>query len=1289
MTRRRKLLLLGALAALLVGTYAWWRLPHWTATVLQARLSIFFGRTVTVGDVRFHYGPFRIEIAQLTVGGPTADAPPFIDLPRAWITPSLSTMLEPHLVLSELLLERPSIRIRAFRQGGDDIPRTGGGPGGGLTLQVQHLAIRDGEFDLNHERVPLTLELPDFLGQLEGRAGGVLAGRIEFGPGRLRFSEHPRLPVKTRLDLVIDGPHINVREAHILARGTDLVYTGDLHLTAPRPSGLFQIAGPVDLDLLDTHLMRTGFGIQGDGRFDGTVHVDGPRLSLAGRLYGTAGVFDGVPVPQYDGHLTWDQRGVILTGLEVQTLGGSGRVDLDVPPRPAPSRLKAEMRDVDGEGLVAAVFDIGTASIGAKTTGSLDIAWPRGQIRRLSGRLDVDLRGAGDGRTPLEGRFEWRAEEGVQFIEKARLHTPATGVRLSGRVEIDDRADLQVDGESRDLRATDDLGRRVRLALGNPDAALAGFGGVGVFRGRWTGTLQEPIFTGRIAARQVDYLGVRWGEAAWSGVATTYRVSSNSLVVRRSGAELWVDGFMEIGDYGLDDALDLRVRFDAWPVRDLITALQWDLDLDGPLVGRAALRGRRSDPHGDARLTMTEGRYYGIPFEELQASSSIENGLVQVSTGRARVGGGRLTFHGTGSFDGLYDGAAELTRADIGVMPPLLPQAPWGGPVSGRTTLKGPVDHPRLVAHATSPRLFMGDEGLCAVDARLRGSGDGRVQVDGTCRSPRVDLAVSGAAAASAPYDVTLKVTARDTSMDPFLRQALPALPSTVAIVAGGRLNLSGSPLQPAAVQADAVVSELAIRLPEYRMTSPESVHVELRDGQLTLHETELAGDGTALRLSARASLLDGQGPLRAQVNGAADLRALPFPGRQVRTRGAAHLGLLVSGTVARPTVEGLLALEGAGFRLRGFPHGVESLRGVVNFTEKSLSFSDVRGTLGGGELTLDGQAVYGADSTPSFEVTASGRRMKVRYPRGLRSELDADIRVLGDATRQWLGGDVRVREAVWTRRYELASELLAGSDDAHKPDAASEGSLGYDLKVRIPGTLRIENNLATLRARADLTLQGHSHKPVIVGQATVDHGRVYFQGNTYVISHGTIDFPNPRQTEPLFDIEAETQIRSYRVMLKANGTLDKVYPTLTSDPPLSAVQILNLLAGADEATVASLNLSQADQASLAAAGAATLAAGRISEEVGLERGAERLFGLSRFSIDPSVVRGGVANPTARLTVGKRLTSDVNLQYSIDLRGTEERILSLEVTLSDRLSLLLNRVEPGDMGFDLRLRRTY
>ena len=78
---------------------------------------------------------------------------------------------------------------------------------------------------------------------------------------------------------------------------------------------------------------------------------------------------------------------------------------------------------------------------------------------------------------------------------------------------------------------------------------------------------------------------------------------------------------------------------------------------------------------------------------------------------------------------------------------------------------------------------------------------------------------------------------------------------------------------------------------------------------------------------------------------------------------------------------------------------------------------------------------------------------------------------------------------------------------------------------------------------------------------------------------------------------------------LKVNGTLERVYPTLSSDPPLSTVGIPGLLAGLDETEVEDAQQVQGDVRRLAGQGAATLAAGRHLGADGLWRKARPASG--------------------------------------------------------------------------------
>jgi hypothetical protein len=1305
-SRRRKLLVL-ALVLGATGIYALWRAPEWGARLVEHLLGRYFHRPVQVEAITVRPGTLELEVHGLRVGGASPDAPPFLEVPSARVRPSFAPLRGNRLVLSRVRIEGLRLRIHAFPApplgpGGDDIPKLGGGRGG-VQVAIQRFVIVGGEFILNHERVPLDLDLPNFHGRLASRPEGGLAGHISFEPGWLKMGTAPELPFGTEVDVVVRRGVVDVEGARVVAEKTNLAYRGRIRLSG-RPQGQLSLEGPVDLAVLEKHVFRSTLGLAGAAQWNGLLSIDGSRLRIEGRVEGTGGAFMGVAVPRFASWLSYDGTdGLVMRDLDLDALGGSAWLAIDVPPTATrrPVHIRGPVRAVDGEGILRMLFGWGEMRIGTAATGEVDVSWPKGKNRLLSGSVGVDLAERADGRFPLLGRFDWRAEDGRQTYERADLRGPGMSGRVHGEVDAEDRARLEVEADSEDLAAIETVLTRLRRALGNPEAQPAGFTGRGGFRGHWRGTLDWPVFDGRFEGDDVGYAGVNWGHAEWTGTLDTAAesVEARPLVLRKDGGEIRWEGRTEIGWFGLRDALEGRARASAWPVEDLVTFMEWRVTATGLMTGEATVRGRRSAPEGEAKGTARHGRYYTIPYDEARIESRWRGNVAEVSRGEVRLGGGRAAFRGSLTDDGVYDGSGEIEGVDLGTLAPApVPGAAFGGRLSGQFVMQGTLTRPRLRATLSSPRLFLGDEGIGALEARLVGTGDGRVAIDGSCRSARVDLQLVGAVGAFPPYVGDLTLSARSTSLDPFLRVVQPTLPATLALVATGDVRLRGPLDTPAGIRAEAVVPDLQLRLADFTIRALEPARLTLSGGRLDLANFHLAGEGTDLAVGGGVDVLGG-GPLAVSARGRADLRALSLLTRRLRGTGTARLVVDVSGTRAAPRVLGTLDFEGADLRVRGFPHGVEDLQGRVRFTEHAAELEEVSGTLAGGRLTVEGQAAYPDGRLTSYDIRPVARGLALRYPEGLRSLVDAELRLFGDAGKQWITGTVDVRQALYTKRYDVASELLGARRVLSAPEAGSlEEGAQLDLRVRAPGTVRIDNNLATLVASADLSIQGTTRAPVVTGRAEIERGRVYFQGRTYVVQKGTLDFVNPHRLDPLFDIEAVTRIRSYQVTLRVSGTLERVTPTLTSDPPLSSLQILALLAGQDESEVANLTQTQArqSQAQLAVAGAATLAAGRLSETMGLEREAERLFGLNRFSIDPSLLRGAGTTPTARVTVGKRLTPDLNVLYSQDLRGTEERILAVEYTLTDRFSLLLTRTDPGTAktgvekgwAFDVRIRQS-
>ena len=293
-------------------------------------------------------------------------------------------------------------------------------------------------------------------------------------------------------------------------------------------------------------------------------------------------------------------------------------------------------------------------------------------------------------------------------------------------------------------------------------------------------------------------------------------------------------------------------------------------------------------------------------------------------------------------------------------------------------------------------------------------------------------------------------------------------------------------------------------------------------------------------------------------------------------------------------------------------------------------------------------------------------------------------VAALPDAT--WLTGNLMVSKAHWTRKYTITSELLGSQREtsgfSRGPTSYNPSPMHLDIAIKAPGTLRLDNNLAELVASADLNLTGSPVEPQLMGRVEIERGKVFFRGNTYEVRKGVAHFSNPRQINPVFDIEADTRVRSYRLTLQANGTLDRVSTRITSDPPLTSAQIASLLTGGDENDIASVS-SAFDVKTLGTGGANTLASSVLDDAITGK--VAQGVGLSRLSIDPGN-KGFLSRTGMRLTVGKRVTRNLEVVYSQVFGGIESQLVTAEYSLTNRFSLILSYEEKSGLGVDVRSR---
>ena len=134
-------------------------------------------------------------------------------------------------------------------------------------------------------------------------------------------------------------------------------------------------------------------------------------------------------------------------------------------------------------------------------------------------------------------------------------------------------------------------------------------------------------------------------------------------------------------------------------------------------------------------------------------------------------------------------------------------------------------------------------------------------------------------------------------------------------------------------------------------------------------------------------------------------------------------------------------------------------------------------------------------------------RSVRLSYPEGLRSEIDGTLRLEGSPEALTLSGDVTLDRAIFSRNINLQSELLDSLSRARVgvPVDSFATRTRLDVQVRTRG-IRVDNNLASMDASANLALQGTVAAPELTGTVTVREGGEFRLGrNTYRVESGRI----------------------------------------------------------------------------------------------------------------------------------------------------------------------------------------
>ena len=524
--------------------------------------------------------------------------------------------------------------------------------------------------------------------------------------------------------------------------------------------------------------------------------------------------------------------------------------------------------------------------------------------------------------------------------------------------------------------------------------------------------------------------------------------------------------------------------------------------------------------------------------------------------------------------------------------------------------------------------------------------------------------------------------------IDPVLRGYLPAnltgLNGHSSIQ--GSMEIRGPFRRPRDLTISGKATAISLNLASVKMQNDAPILFFMDRQVLRADPFHLAGQDTDLYM--RGSLgISGEHALDVHARGHINLKVAQLFNPDILAYGPANFSVDVGGTALHPQFSGRMELADAGVSLVDLPNGLTHIQGTMVFAQDRIQVEKLTAQSGGGELNVGGFLAY--RNGLYFDLTATGRDVRLRYPPGVSSSGGATLRYSGSSTSSLLSGDINITRFSMNPRFDFAV-FLAQSNKA--PVLSTNNpfleNLRLDVHIASASQLHVETSLARLSGDVDLHLRGTAARPSLLGRVNIAEGDIFFNGTKFRLERGDVTFNNPLVMEPVVNMEMSARVQSYDITVGLHGTLSGgkgLSLTYRSDPPLSNSDIIALLAFGRTQEQDVYNASQPGQSPNEIGTASSTVLGEALNAATSDR-VERIFGGSRVRVDPQFI-GDENNPSPRVTIEQTIKSNLTLTYVTNVSQSSQTVIQFEYNINKDLSIIGIRDQYGVVSFNVSIRR--
>ena len=1251
------------------------------------------GARVELQNFDLHLGTLTADIYGLTVHGTEPEgAKPLLQVQHAKVGLKIISVLRRKVNLSELIIERPVVNLQIDKQGNSNLPHPPPSNKKSNTnvfdLAVGHVLLTNGEIYARDQAIPVDANLRNLrteisFNQLEKK----YSGNISYDDGLIHYAHIQPLPHSLRASFDATSSELNLKPLVLRLGGSRIQVEARVrdYDTQPVANGRYNIS----LHTQDFAQLSTAGSASGDVVLTGELaykSVPGESMlqnaTLSGDIDSNGLVVSSpqalVKIDRLSGKYQLANGNFRAQNFEADLLGGrftsNGTIEqIDSTRR---SRFHLELAGISLQAVKSALKSFSQQSL--PVTGALDANadanW-QGSFEKLRATSALTMHGDvisanREQHFPLSAdvRVNYDGPRNLITVPSSSIQLPATAIHAQGAVG--NNSNLTIKASSTDLHQLMQMASAVpksetHASAENTSSTNPNIRGAANLKAVVRGTLQNPQITAQISATNLQV-----NQSAWNSVQMALAASPSEFAIQNASLVSAQQGQLSLSArvglrhwaYAPSNPIAANVQIQQLRIAELQQVANLQYPVEGQIFGNVQLRGSQLDPQGQGRIQINKAKISEEPLKTVSAEFQAANGTI-----KSRLNFGALVANV--SFTPKTKAyTLQMQSSPIDISKSHTVQAknlPLKGLVTIAANGKGTIDDPQLTASVRVQQLQMRQTSFSQVDADLN------------VANHIAKLALnSGIAGANLQGNATVHLTpgyyteaTLNTSkfdVDPFLAMYMPSRPQGLQGETELHLSVRGPIADKSKLEAHLTIPVLDASYQSLQVAAQGPIRADYANSVLVLQPASIKGTDTSLQFQGRIPL-NQPGAMEVSAHGTIGLQLVQMFSPDLRTGGNIALDVNAAGTIKNPAVKGQIKLQNASFASEAVPLALQDLNALMQVSETGVQITSGSGKLGGGELKLGGSIIYRPQL--QMNVALSTKDVRLRYPEGMRTVFDSNLTLNGNQQASLLQGRVLINSLSFTSDFDVSSFMTQFTGTSAPPTA---GSMADNLKLQIAvqSTSQLSAGTAQLgfEGNANLRVIGTAANPVVVGRADLSSGDLFYAGNQYHIERGVITFANPNRTEPVLNVLITTTISQYSLSITIRGPVQKLETSYISDPPLSPIDIINLIAHGETTTSAG-QTSTTDQ---------VLAAGL--SQVGSQ--VSKLTGIAGLQIDPLI--GGNANPSARIGIQKRVTKNFLFTFSTDVTQPQSEFVQGEYQLTKRWSISVARDERGGFSVDGR-----